>query len=86
MIEFCSVSSKDIQRTPDGQVHLPIATLLYEIKVLDSSSTAGVSHWDRTPFGQPCHEVGIDTLLEALVVGGVDEELRTVWFEHFDTL
>jgi len=77
-------TTKHVQRTPDGQIDLATAELLDQVQVLQMSSSARVRHGNAAPLGQPRHELVVDTLLQAFVVGGVDEEFRAVGFEAGD--
>ncbi|KFY27240.1 hypothetical protein V493_03623 [Pseudogymnoascus sp. VKM F-4281 (FW-2241)] len=57
---------------------------LDELKIGDTTPTAGVGDGNRAPLAKSTDEVSVDAALEAFVVGGMDEEFGGVWFEGFD--
>lgn len=72
------VPAEAVQRTTDGEVDLPAAEGLDAVQVRQGAGPAGVGHGDGAPLRQALDEGLVDALLEALVVGGVDEELGAV--------
>lgn len=73
--------TKDIQSTPYRQVHPSRAQVSDKIKILNVSRPAGIGHWFCTPLPELDDKVLVDTVLQALVVRGVDQELRAVGLE-----
>ena len=76
-------TTEDVQCTPNCEVDLAAAQLLYELQVFDRPAPARVCDGDAAPLSQLCHELVVDAALQALDVGGVDQEFRTVRFEEF---
>lgn len=72
---------KNIQRAPNRQVHLPATQPLHPVQILEAPPAAGVRDGDGAPLSQLLDEGLVDALLEAFVVGGVDEEFRTIRLE-----
>lgn len=82
ILECGTAASENVESAANCQINLPLTAPVYEIEILDCSGTTSVGDRDAAPLGQFSDEVFVDTLLKALVVGGVDEEFGTVRFEH----
>lgn len=82
VFELHRTSTENIQCTSNGQINLTIAKLLDRVQVLQAPAAPSIRHWDAAPRGQFLHELVVDTLLEALVIGGVDEEFGAVRLEE----
>ncbi len=79
-----TTAAKTIQRAANGQVHLATAELLHLLQIFQVPSSAGIGYWDAAPLCQLLDQLLVDAPLQALVVGGVDEELGAVWFQTFN--
>lgn len=77
-------TTKDVQRTPNGQVKLALAASVHFLQVLQMTSTASVGHGYGAPLGQLGHQILVNTLLQSLHVGSVYQELRTIRFQEGD--
>lgn len=84
VVKLDSSSSKTVQGAANGQVHLASANALDALKVLQVSSASCVGDGNGAPFGQAAHEVFVDALLEALVVGCMYQELAAVGLQQLD--
>jgi len=51
LFELDTRSSENIQRTPNGQVHLAMTKPFYKLKILDRSATAGIRDRNIAPLG-----------------------------------
>ena len=75
-----AASAETIKRTADSQVDFPTAQPLDCLEVLEVSAASCVGDGDAAPLGQSLDEILVNTLLQALVVGGVDEKFAAVGF------
>jgi hypothetical protein len=82
--ELDARTAKDVQGTSNRQVHLAVAELLDQLEILNRAAAAGVRDGNGTPLGQLGNQLVVDAALQALYVGGVDEELGAVRFEEGD--
>lgn len=78
LLQLDAVAPETVQRAADGQVHLAVADPLDRLEIVEVPAPAGVRDGDGGPRGQLRHELLVDALLQAFVVGGVDEELGAV--------
>lgn len=78
VLKLHRTTTKNIKCTSNGQINLAIAKLLDRVQVFQAPAAAGIRHWDAAPRGQLLHELVVDTLLETLIIGGVDEEFGAV--------
>ncbi|KAI1921836.1 hypothetical protein LOZ60_006047 [Ophidiomyces ophidiicola] len=78
--------AENIERTTDREIDLTATACLDAIQVGEASPAAGIGHWNRAPFSQPRDEFLVDSTLQALDIGGVDQEFGAVRLEHFDSL
>lgn len=76
--------TKDVERAADGEIDLAPADAVHELEVGYVLAPAGVGDGDGAPLGQLGDEILVDPGLQALDVGGVDEELGTVVLEQLD--
>ena len=86
VLKLRSNPTENVKRASNGQVDLSSTELLYQIQIPDVPASASVRDRYRAPLCQSGDELLVDPLLEALVVGGVDQELAAVGLEHFDVL
>lgn len=70
-----------VQRASDGEVNLPSAQLLDHVQVGEISPAASVGDGYAAPPRQARDKLLVDATLQALVVGGVYQELRAVGLE-----
>ena len=82
ILKLDALPAKDIQRTPNCEVHFTLAQLLHQLQISDAAASARIGYWDRTPFSKLGDEGVVDAGLEAFDVGGVDQKLGTVGFEE----
>ena len=75
---------KDIQSAPNRQVHLPLATGVDFLQVLQAARTARICDGDSAPLRELAHELLVHALLQSLYVGGMDEEFRAVGLQQRD--
>ena len=75
-------STKDIQRTSNRQIHLPLTANVNLLQILKIPSTSGIGDRDRAPLGQLRHELLINALLKTLNICSVNEELGTVGLQE----
>lgn len=68
-------ATEAVQSTADCQIDGAAAQPGDVVQVLEVPATAGVGDGDAAPLRQLGDEMLIDPSLQALVVGGVDEEL-----------
>ena len=79
-----AAASEAVQGAANGQIHLATAQLLHFFQVLQAPPPAGVGDWDAAPLCQLLDQLLVDTPLQALVVGRVDEELGAVRLQALD--
>lgn len=72
--------TKDIQGTPYRQVHPSRTQVSDKIEVLNVSRPSSIGYWFGTPLPELDDELLIDTVLQALVVSSVNQELGAVGF------
>jgi len=84
IFKLCTASSKDVKRAANSQVDFPIAAIFHQVKIVDRFCTASICDWDATPLSEFGHQFGVNTLLQTLVVCGMNEEFRAVRLERFD--
>ena len=84
VLEPRSNPTENVKRASDRQVDLSSTQLLHQIQIPDVPAPTGVRDGDRPPLCQSGDELLVDALLQALVVGGVDQELAAVGLEHAD--
>lgn len=75
-------TTKDVQSTPNSQVHLALAAHVYLLQILQMTSTTSIGDGYRAPLGQFGHQVLINTLLQALHISRMNQELGTVRFQE----
>lgn len=75
-------TTKDIQRTSNRQIYLPLAADVNLLQILKIPSTSGIGDRDRAPLGQLGHELLINALLQTLDICSVNEELGTVGLQE----
>lgn len=75
LVQPHTAATETVQSTADCQIDGAAAQPGDIVQVLKISATTGVGDGDAAPLGQLGDEVLIDAALQALVVGGVDEEL-----------
>lgn len=85
-LQLYSRTTKTVQCTADGEIHLALTQLLDHPQVFKIPAAAGVCHGYTAPLGQLRDELLIHAALQALVVGRVYQELGAVWLESFDGL
>lgn len=77
---------EDVQRTSNGQIHLSAAEFGDSIQIMDVLGASRVSNRNRAPFSESLHQIFVDALLEAFVIGCVDEEFAAVLLEELYVL
>lgn len=82
----CTSAAKDIESTSNSQVNLSMTRFVDEIEVCHCPCTTCIRDRDTAPIGEPGNQVHVDALLEAFVVGCMDEEFGTVRLEKFDVV
>ena len=81
LIECHSRATEDIQRTANCQIHSSLAGRVDLFQVLQIARTSGIGHRDGTPVSQSGYQFLVDTLLQALYICSVDQELGAIWFQ-----
>ena len=72
LIERDRLASKDVKRTPDGEVDLAIAEALDQFQICYISATTSVRHRNRADLGQVFDKSFIDAGLQAFGIGCMD--------------
>lgn len=85
-IQFHTVSSKAVQRTPNREIDLSATKSLYQIQIPQMSPAPSVGNRNRTPLRQLLHQLLIDAALQAFVISSMNEKLGAVWLQRLDRL
>lgn len=86
LVELDALPAEYVQGAPDGQVDPGAAQALHELQVLERAAASSVGDGDGAPLAQLCDQLVVDAALQALDVGGVDQELGAVGLEEADAL
>jgi hypothetical protein len=78
ILELDARPPEDVQRAPNGEVHLSITQLLDQLQILKRASSSRIRDGNTAPLCQPADELVVDAALEPFDICGVDEELRAV--------
>ena len=83
-VQSDSLPAKDVERAADGEIDRAVAQSVDKLEVGETATAAGVRDGKRAPRRESANKVVIDALLQALVVGGVNEELGAERLEQGD--
>lgn len=69
-----AATTKDVQRASNRQVDLAVAELFDRVEILEASTSTRIRHRNGAPLGKLADEFVVNSLLQTLIVGGVDQE------------
>lgn len=78
ILKLDALTAENVQRASNRQIHLAPAQLLDQLQIRNRPAPARICHRDAAPLGQPRNQLVIDAALQALDVGGVDQELGAI--------
>jgi hypothetical protein len=64
-------STKQIERTPNGEVNVTAAESIHCGEIFKGASTTRISDWDRTMSPEKFHEPLVDAFTFAFHIGGM---------------
>lgn len=80
-VQLHSRTAEAVQRAPDGEINLPSAQLLDHVQVGEIPPAASIGDGYATPLRQTRDKLLVDATLQALIIGGVYQELGAVGLE-----
>ena len=85
-MEVDARAAEYVEGAPNGQVDLGATQGLHKFQVLDGAAAPSVGDGDGAPLAQLCDQLVVDATLQALDIGGVDQELGAIGLEQADAL
>lgn len=84
LLKLNRISSEDIQRTANSQIHPAATQLLHQLQVLQMPTAARVSDRDSANGRQEFDKLSVDTSLLSFNISSMDEEFGAVRFKKRD--
>jgi hypothetical protein len=86
LVELDARPTEYVQGAPNGQVDLGATQALHKLQVLERAAASSVGDGDSAPLAQLRDQLVVNATLQALDVGGVDQELGAVGLEEANAL
>lgn len=69
-----ATTTKNVQRASNRQVDLAVAEFFDRVEILETSTPTRIRHGNGAPLGKLADEFMVNSLLQTLIFGGMDQE------------